>query len=287
MADIHQFLSQNFGHAGTLALIFGSIYGSFVLFDKNLSPRAKHDYTNILKERKYEVLIASLPSILNTIFVNFFGPHHFSFKCLRRSICVSLVSIATALIFTAVIKGLSRSLNFVFMKTDSEWLNFYEVYGKFWVVFVSFIFYMPFADYINLWKTRTLINLFRRYSTSSFVIAVALCDLVIWYIIFTLSTIAFGAIPHLRTDLNDAYIDRLETGIEGWDIWGSGLSSWGIEDRTYIFRFFPFANYFWAGMVPALWLWLNVVAATISIVFAKRSRFLGLRIPMMSAGHSD
>jgi hypothetical protein len=51
MAGIQEFLSQNFGHAGTLALIFGSIYGNFVLFDKNLSPHAKQDYANILKER--------------------------------------------------------------------------------------------------------------------------------------------------------------------------------------------------------------------------------------------
>lgn len=71
MASIQQFLSQNFGHAGTLVLIFGSIYGTFVVCDNNLSPRAKQDYANILTTKKYEILIASLPSLLTTMFENF------------------------------------------------------------------------------------------------------------------------------------------------------------------------------------------------------------------------
>jgi hypothetical protein len=71
MAGIQQYLSQNFGHAGTLALVFCSIYGAFVAFDNNLSPHAKEYYAKLLKSRKYENFILSLPYGLTTIFKGF------------------------------------------------------------------------------------------------------------------------------------------------------------------------------------------------------------------------
>jgi hypothetical protein len=92
MAGIQQFLSQNFGHAGTFALVFCSIYGAFVAFDNNLSPHANEYYAKLLNSRKYEILILSLPYGLTTIFKGFFGDRHVSWKCIKRSIFVSYIA---------------------------------------------------------------------------------------------------------------------------------------------------------------------------------------------------
>jgi hypothetical protein len=127
---------------------------------------------------------------------------------------------------------------------------------------VGFIMFMPFVDYLNLWKTRALLNLFNYYQKPIVLISVALVDFVLWCIIFTVSAIMIGDFPPLRMDINEAYWVRASADIEAWSI--MGLDPW-----VRIFYTYPFANYFWVGMVPGIWLWLNVFAVAITVALRK------------------
>lgn len=276
MASIQQFLSQNFGHAGTLVLIFGSIYGTFVVCDNNLSPRAKQDYANILTTKKYEILIASLPSLLTTMFENFFGQRHLSWKCCRRSVYVSIIALVISLLpallhsdhilWTAVVHNSCLTVPPPQGIPCGIWI---EADEKIRAVAFGLLVTMPFIDYLNLWKTRGLISLFHYHKTSVIVIAVALVDLVIWYFVFTLLAMIFQVIPLPGPgDIQTSYFYRMSTEIEEWNIWGMAYPS-------AMFYYYPYANYFWIGMVPAVWLWLNVAAAAVTMVFAKSQRILG------------
>jgi hypothetical protein len=48
---------------------------------------------------------------------------------------------------------------------------------------------------------------------------------------------------------------------------------------------FPGANFFWAGMVPAMWLWLMFLATTLSILGQKSSWILKKIIPRLDLQH--
>jgi hypothetical protein len=49
---------------------------------------------------------------------------------------------------------------------------------------------------------------------------------------------------------------------------------WEGSFRAMLFNL-PFANFFWAGMVPSIWLWLNLAAIIITRLLSKTSRIFG------------
>ena len=55
-----ELLSQILGPSGSLAVLFGSIYGAFAVCDANTSKQIKADYALVLKTGKYVTLINAL-----------------------------------------------------------------------------------------------------------------------------------------------------------------------------------------------------------------------------------
>jgi hypothetical protein len=270
---VAELLSQILGPSGSFAVLFGSIYGAFAVCDANTSKQVRADYALVLKTGKYINLFNALPAAVLSIFEQLFGHTHVSLKCFRRSAYVSLVSVA--LLFTLSELHGSFHVRWLFYR---DWLfgwdiNLYVLTYAAWSVL---------QDYINLAKTRSLLKIFNfsKRRRLFVLIAVAVGDLIIWIIIFWATTfLLFILIDIAARENHRQYVD--------W----SGLLSWHYLSTTAIPAAIPdlfssdvpavVANYFWTGMVPSMWLWLNLVASCMTILMNKSSRVFELLFYML------
>jgi hypothetical protein len=83
-------------------VLFGSIYGAFLVCDTNTSKHVKAEYASILKTGRYIHFFNVIPAIVLSIFEQIFGTTHASLKCFRRSAYVSVASLASIFAFTAL-----------------------------------------------------------------------------------------------------------------------------------------------------------------------------------------
>jgi len=133
-------------------ILFGGIYGAFVVCDANTSKQAKADYASFLRTGKYLHFVQTIPTAVLTIFERLFGQHHISLKCLRRSAYVSLISVTLLFIFSATHKWNTLQHNLL----QSNWF-----FG--WMIAIYALIYLPWSiiqDYLNLLKTRLFLRLF-------------------------------------------------------------------------------------------------------------------------------
>jgi hypothetical protein len=260
---VAELLSQILGPSGSLAVLFGSIYGAFAVCDANTSKQIKADYALVLKTGKYVTLINALPTAVLSIFEQVFGHRHVSLKCFRRSAYVSLVSISLLFIFSEL-HG-SFHLRKLFRE---DWLfgwgmNLYVLAYAAWSVL---------QDYLNLAKTRSFLKIFnfaRRWRVSV-LIAVALGDFIIWIIIFWATTLLFFVLSLIAMGAN--LKDFNFSHMLSWNYLSSTIPHAIPNPFSSSYAPVETANYFWAGMVPSMWLWLNVVAISVTILMNKTSR---------------
>jgi hypothetical protein len=260
MADL---FSQILGPSGSLAVLFGSIYGAFAVCDANTSKQVKADYALVLKTGKYVNLINAFPATVLSIFEQLFGRTHVSWKCFRRSAYVSLASIL--LLFT--LSGLHGSFHLRDL-LGRDWLFGWEI-NLFVLVYAV---WSVLQDYLNLAKTRALLKIFNlpRRRSLFVLIVVAIGDFVIWIILFWVTSLFLFIFVEIVVGNGLKYLNF--NVLFSWDYLSSkvpdAIPNLFSASHTPV----KITNYFWAGMVPSMWLWLNVVAISVTIFMNKASR---------------
>jgi hypothetical protein len=236
------FIFQFLGPTGSIAVLFGAIYKAFGIVDTNSSKDANARYSSVIKSGEYRNFIHTFPKIILPIFKQIFGNRHLSIKCIRRSIEISIISMTISFAFSVL-----HHWNHFYHDLIEERIATTFLRDLIINMVILYACWSLIPDYLNLWKTRALLQFFANRQRSHpiiFMVFVACADLIGGFIVFY----TIIGVLIFRTTID-------------WEMF-QGL----------VYEL-PFANLFWAGMVPSLWLWLNLMAVTFTTLMNKSSRY--------------
>jgi hypothetical protein len=245
------------GLPATAAIAFTAIWGAFAAFEKIASPTKKKELSSFLRSADWSVMPFAITAAFRDGFEAIFGEHQFSLKCIRRSVAFSLLAIFTLLL-----------LGFV-----NHYSYFETMPGVIWnhpgykIIFFGWLLWSIFLDFFNLYKTRLIIRLIDRLSVPTllfFVLAVA--DLFFSFVVFAVSFFYLDTLnmAHQICVGKCSFVEEIS--------WSFSLFKFG--DVQYLLEKFvavaagPTANevavFFWAGLIPTLWLLLYVIATALT-----------------------
>lgn len=144
------------GLPASIATVFVAVVGAFTWLEAEASTPAKERLGKILSESDWRASFKDTQKIFVDLFETVFDRHHFTIRCMLRSLIISLLFI---LIF-----------NFTFYLANSElYISAYTklfnhmIIGDEWAWFLICTFIASlFMDYITLYKTRRLIYFIRK-----------------------------------------------------------------------------------------------------------------------------
>jgi hypothetical protein len=242
---------QQFGKAGNIGALFASPLGLFEFIEKMSSTQARADFTRYLKSTHVTEIVVHLPNDTRPLFECVFGARHFSWRCVRASVLFSL-AVAAGLFALFILNDLKQFVAF-FRSTWEQGISpgdqtFLSMIGA-WVIW-SLV-----PDYFNLLKTRKVLAVItaREIDRLSVLACILFADFIVGIAIFLLTfgpiAIFGGALLHGTANLGIAFDKYIET--------------------SRLFNVFS-EPFFWASMVPSIWLWLYV-AATLIVRLAVRT----------------
>jgi hypothetical protein len=262
---------QQFGKAGSIAALFSSTLGLFVFIENMSSTQARADFTKYLRSTDVTRSVIHLPEDTRALFRRLFGVRHFSLRCLIASVLFSI----------AVLVGLFVIAALHYLKTYfSLARDLWEKPAELWM-FGVWVTWSVVPDYFNLLKTRKVLDILtaRRIKRTSISIAILFADFVLGYVVFALTFFPVLVVGGLIG------IAAAQTGLAGaLESIPSIVNDVLANPSTYIAldTLNPFSTetplsgelspFFWASMVPSIWLWLYV-AATLIVRSAPAFRF--------------
>jgi hypothetical protein len=241
LPDIVQFV----GTSSVPVVVAGTVLGVFELGEKLASQRAKDALSKWLLT--FDVRKAgALPEGTQELFDRIFGKRHFSLKCFIRSVMFSLGAIALIVILLFLI----NSKQFFEIENDAlstpRFLNFprWLPWSAVWLPWGLLV------DYVSLFKTRLILAVLTRMRRQYIILAAAIVlgDYFVYTLIFAIGAILmFSVIVPVNPvfQLGWSFYETIKAFMSGLYVSVSG----GV-----------FFIFFWAGLVPSLWMWLYVIA---------------------------
>jgi hypothetical protein len=229
--------------SGLPALTAAATLALFEIAERVVSPEAKEALTAQIKEFTPERALA-LPRGAIELFSRVFGDRQFSWKCVRRSILFSIV--ANVMLCALIVLSNPSSL---LWKATGDDISIVARAAVVWLLFI------PLIDFLNLYKTRSvLFALARRPVSVSLLISILLGDFLIGLMVFHwLFRIDFIFTEDFTMDpWIVGYLIQHPSGL--WDTFGINI---GLIARHLSFRDFD-SGMFYASMLPSIWLWLYV-----------------------------
>ncbi len=265
MGAVSQIL-QFLGLPASIAIVFSAIYGSFAWLENLLSSSAKLALTSFLRSTDWKVWSKRIAAVVQESFNALFGPKHLSGKCIIRSIEFSLSSIFILLILGFLNHySYFRTMPFELTKTSYR------------IIFFGWLGWSICIDYFNLGKTRLLIKIIQHTRLSLLVCLLLIpIDLVLSFLVFHFSYEFLDAL-NMTYQMCEGYHCSLwyflstAYSIHQVVIWNVYLwarhflmISWGPIDNE-------IAVFFWAGLLPTLWLLVYVLATALTRLIARFS----------------
>jgi hypothetical protein len=220
----------------------GATYGVFRFIESIASPNAKIDLARWLLS--FDVRNADiLPRGVIDTFNRIFGKDHFSITCFIRSIYFTIGAIVlTALIYLLVRPDTA-------FRTKSP-----ENQSLFFVIASTWLLLSVFYDYLNLLKTRLILEFLTKHAKSRLTALVLLIlDPVLAYVAFAVFFSLLGLV-----DILFLYPDRIHEALVD-------AQNWPAEDIHLIVQVVQWqlnvSPIFYAGMLPSMWLWIFILAS--------------------------
>jgi hypothetical protein len=235
----------------TAAGTFAMIYGAFAKFESIQSDENRRFVAAWLLGIAVEKDSPTWDRFFREFFFRFFGYSHFSLRCVRRSVGLSIVILAAVLTHWWIRHPLAFQWT-----SDSLQHRGASWWGLFGVVILACI-----TDYFSLWKTRLLLKHFGTVTRYVSAFGLILVDAVatailcvagfwvaeaIWYWIFVSSNHSFGALwallfsPHQLVFVYEAFT-TLDPSSQ-----------------------FPVALMLLCAMATSAWIWLYILLAVIT-----------------------
>lgn len=279
--------------SSTLA-VFGLISGPFIYFNTITSPETKKRLYDYLSSKISFAI--TLPQIADGLFDAVFGKKHFSVRCVLASLIVSLLSIVTIYVIRVVLllyflsqptATLSDQLQYIASELSYPFSTEARLSIAISLLGNSVL------DYVGLFKTRIIIFLLRKREIRGiFRIAILILDIIssflifqVWFIllyIVSLTTI-FGS-SHPFIPAGDAFsifavveimmILRFLT----WPGYPPGTAVKFLTNSNAIkiiltLTLVPFtltSVFFYASILPSVWLWLFIAVSSSARVIGRR-----------------
>lgn len=272
----------------SVSWIFGSILALFALLDWLASPTIKKQIFEYVSNASGT--INTLPSIAGKLFEGIFGARHISLRCLLSSVIASIISITVMYV--------GRIILFLLIYKNDP--HFSEEYARYiWselafpfreevrVSFLVSIFANFILDYINLFKTRVILKyLLRKDFSFARSAAVILCDFVFSFLLFQTWSVVlyfvslfvtFGS-GRMFLPAGDARIfvsavveilimlSFLTPGhAKGTFVnWITHSHAIPVILAATLLPLYITSVFFYASIMPSIWLWLFLLAGLIS-----------------------
>ena len=260
------------------------IYTAFAFTEGVASPVAKEFLSTYIKNGVYESFLGDLPKNVESLFIRVFGENHLSRKCILQSLKLSIISTTLATLIVVVpnrhifhyITLLSPKIDEYLRNTPPKTVEMkrsYEIihdvlHSKSWLVFAPILWvgWSLVPDYLSLLKTRIVLVVLEHTNVSqSTILFVTAIDFLLGLLVF-FASFAFFQLLYL----NIIFL------VDGQPLMGSfGLYLvffWVIFSVEFlyltltgaVFLFLPISSLFWASLVPSLWMWAYLGAATIA-----------------------
>ena len=263
-------IASLFGKGGSVVCLFGTTFGAFEFIERVSSKRARKDFSKWLNSRIET--IADVPKYILEVFIHVFGKRHLSVKCVRSSIILSVVAI-TILLLIGLLNNPHGIRDFVEKIKSADDPNPLELLTHYLLIaFVGWIAYAVVVDYVNLLKTRALVNVLVNREIQNFLLLLIIffIDFGLGMMIFTigLEFVLFIFPLILMVSFAD-FIDFITSVfpliilINAIEISPTLLTHDSV---------FPITNLFWASMAPSVWLWLYLMGALITRLITRSKR---------------
>jgi hypothetical protein len=262
--------------------VFCFLFGTFAAADKILAKDLKEKLSDFLLSNKSFDALDRLPSVSKGAFESFFGIKHLSWRCVKTSIAISVFSILSLSLFSflynpKMVTGFIKSVSLAYgrwvhnlllnPKTYSigERLAHFGVSSVLIFIFMFWVFWSFLPDYLSLLKSRIIIVLFNNSSPSLTGLLITLIsDFFVSIVVFFVSAAAFQALIIVVFVSPDLKVSSFDAGF--WLILGFAPIIFTLEIAFFlvnglVFFSVPFANLFWASMVPSIWLWAYIISA--------------------------
>lgn len=261
---------QLFGTSSVPVVVAGSVLGVFELGERLASQRAKDALSKWLLS--FDVQKAkALPDGTQELFERIFGERHFSLQCFVRSAAFSL----GAMVFVGIIvfmidpkEALKMMTNMLFEQRICYHFPERNVCGSFYTS-VELTLWVPWSiliDYLSLFKTRLILEVFTRLHQRSGIATVAIIgvDFIVYKLLFSLGlTLMTAGTMAVGSGSFGIWLDffRIE------NIQHTFTTHWKIKDDL-IFVFF------WSGFAPSIWMWLYVLALFVARALLRSERIV-------------
>jgi hypothetical protein len=267
--------------------IAGTTFAVFALLDSLASPAIKkraYDYITSTPET-----VSALPAIASALFDRIFGSKHFSIRCLLTSILTSIISIL-------LVYALRIALILFIYRSASDFWNESFTYAVHQIVYPfsqearrSFITSLVLnlgLDYVSLLKTRLIIRYLARKDFSFLrAVTVVIFDFVFGLLLFQTCYIVFYTVALFTL----FHPDRLFPASDPYSLFPIieimimlHLLTYPTYPKGTFYDFLTHSHaiqimlvltlipvtitsvFFYASMMPSIWLWLFVAAGVIS-----------------------
>jgi hypothetical protein len=246
---------QLFGTGSVPAIVAGSVLGVFELGERFASQRAKDALSKWLAS--FDVQKArALPDGTQELFEKIFGERHFSLKCLIRSAAFSVGAMA----FIGLLCFLIRPRPF-FQEISISSVTARLLIQLSWSIIV---------DYISLFKTRVILRIMTRLPTLVLAIPILIVDYFVYTAIFAIGIT-------LGDWLYEHYYHHYDMPMNFWMRFAFWVTVVIIPPplTEAVPLFFIF---FWSGFVPSIWMWLYVLALSVTRALLRSEKLItGLR----------
>jgi len=252
--DVRSTILEQFGKPLSLVTLCGFTFYAFLFIEKMSAAQARADFAQYLRSTDFAKAVVHLPGDTNALFERVFGARHFSWRCVRTSILFSVASFAIILL-----------LNFMNdPKGTLAWpRTMLEIAPGLFYSVVAYAIWSIVPDYFNLLKTRKVLGLITAHKISrpAVLVAILVADFLVGYAIFIVSCLPMGLFS-----LHLVYFLLGKGGVD----WHHVVSNFSFDPLPLSAGFeWPFAMFFWSGMVPSIWLWFYVAAILVVRLVAR------------------
>lgn len=232
-------------------------YGFFLVLEKfNFSAEFRGAVAENLKEFSHETMAKVLDATIG-IFNRIFGEKHLSWKCIRRSLLLSVFANVFAFVLVILLNPKSQLLS-----NDDSQADLID--AALWCLLAAI------PDYLNLYKTRIVMGFIANHKTSStaLLLTALFVDVSVGLVVFNY---LFEVISSLRP-------------LWGGDMDFSGLAEnlFALPEPAHLLWLLYNADYqsafFYTSMIPSIWFWTVIGSLLIGrLLFSGRTVISFLR----------
>jgi hypothetical protein len=267
-------------HLAIPVSVFFLVYGPFEFLDGKISEEAREGLADFLKGHRYETYLGVLPALTQGAFDQVFGPRHFSAKCIKASIALSLAALIFVFVFPIlfsfnVFPALATGIEALLEKgrespndgirQAAERLTNIPAYGLLGIGVLLWICWCLIPDYLSLLKARIVLVVIRFTNPGPISLLITLL------IDFVVGVWAFVASFTLLQAIVAAYLIQTPAGggppvLLGFVVWVLifSIEAYTMYATKILFVLGPVASLFWASLLPSVWLWGHIIAALLT-----------------------